>query len=417
MILPNTDISIIDLRNVTGVPSTDLGTLISQGNFNQWSRWKPIDSPELTLTEAELKKRNFGLNITNGKITDWSNIKSWGYNKPTGGASSPYRLGDVRDYNTDARPFLLVRDLGWNDAITDLEDLRIIPTFKFGAGSGQGQDGAGVGLSSIEILPSELSLTQYGISSFSEWYMGIRAEINGSECYCFSNRKFGETSSSNALYVPLYDMNDPTFTNNFLLTYTINNLTAGESLTLTPFLSYTKSATADKYSFPEGNTIQLIRMSSVNYEVIPLNLVIISPSVGVSQTISNNNYPPVRVRKPANSSEILTLHIQCTFKNDTSSPVSISNTSCSISIAGSSKYTISGWASSETATSYETYLQIPAQSSITKWVFCQGFPGSLISNLPEDDGTSQTQVSLSFLFYQGAAPVQQPGHFLIRAYT
>lgn len=56
MILPNTDISIIDLRNVTGVPSTDLGTLISQGNFNQWSRWKPIDSPELTLTEAELKK-------------------------------------------------------------------------------------------------------------------------------------------------------------------------------------------------------------------------------------------------------------------------------------------------------------------------------------------------------------------------
>lgn len=416
--MPKTNISIIDLRNLTGVPSTDLGTLISRGSFNQWSRWKPIDSPEVTLTEAELKKRNFGLNITNGKITDWDNIKPWGYNKPKGGASSPYRLGDVRDYNTDARPFLMARDLPWNDAITKLEDLRVIPTFKFGTGSGDGQDGAGTGgLSSIEILPSELALTQYGISSFAEWYMGVRAEINGAECYCFSNCKFGEVTASKTLYVPLYDVNDPTFTNNFTLTSTIRNLAVGGQVLLTPFLCYTKSATADKYSFPEGNQIAVIRMSSVSYEVVPLTLVIVSPSVGVSQPIANNNYPAVRVRKPANATETLMMRIRCTFKNDTSSPVSVSNTACSVSIGGSSRYVIAGWSSSETATSYEANLQIPAKSSVTKWVFCQGFPGSLIRNLPEDDGTSTTQVSLSFLFHQGAAPVQRPGAFLVRAYT
>lgn len=40
MILPNTDISIMDVRNILGYPSTDLGTLCSCDKVNKWSRYR-----------------------------------------------------------------------------------------------------------------------------------------------------------------------------------------------------------------------------------------------------------------------------------------------------------------------------------------------------------------------------------------
>ena len=42
MILPNSDISIMDVRNALGYPSTDLGTLCSCNKINMWAKYKPV---------------------------------------------------------------------------------------------------------------------------------------------------------------------------------------------------------------------------------------------------------------------------------------------------------------------------------------------------------------------------------------
>lgn len=108
MILPNTDISIMDVRNATGYPSTDLGTLCSCNKIKPFSIWKPINYNGSTLTLDIIKQKNYGLTITESNAPDSlvAKIKSEGtfqYNKPRGGSASPYRLGDFRNYNNNAK--------------------------------------------------------------------------------------------------------------------------------------------------------------------------------------------------------------------------------------------------------------------------------------------------------------------------
>lgn len=95
MQLGTTDVSILNVRNTLGYPSTDLGTLCSCENVNIWSRYKPLRASALTLNDT---LRN---TITGFKINATTLYLEW--DKPTGGASSPYRLGDFRGYNHDAK--------------------------------------------------------------------------------------------------------------------------------------------------------------------------------------------------------------------------------------------------------------------------------------------------------------------------
>ncbi len=105
-----TDISIMDVRNILGYPSIDLGTLCTCNNINVWSKWKPIHCANtLTLTDALLKNNKYGIEIleANNPATLISQIKEnsnlgYKYNKPKGGSFSPYRLGDFRNYYSNA---------------------------------------------------------------------------------------------------------------------------------------------------------------------------------------------------------------------------------------------------------------------------------------------------------------------------
>ena len=121
MILPKTDISIMDVRNVLGYPSTDLGTLCSCENINPWSKYKPLlmttDAVNWVLNGNKLinydgwEKGNLGTYgftfPTSSTIDSIINGAKWVYNPPTGGTRQPYILGSFAGYNSNAVPFLM----------------------------------------------------------------------------------------------------------------------------------------------------------------------------------------------------------------------------------------------------------------------------------------------------------------------
>ena len=89
-----TRVSIVEVRNILGYPSTDLGTLCSCGEnyINIWSPYKPINYNGLTLSDT-IRDKLTGFKIVNNYLQ---------YDPPVGGSTSPYRLGDFRGYKSDA---------------------------------------------------------------------------------------------------------------------------------------------------------------------------------------------------------------------------------------------------------------------------------------------------------------------------
>ena len=109
MALGTTNISTTLVGNAIGISSKDVGTLCSSPTINKWSKHKPVIYPAISTTGNWWKAvdGNCGLSITeysniNNLVTAITNGVTWNYNKPTGGASSPYRLGDFRGYAHDA---------------------------------------------------------------------------------------------------------------------------------------------------------------------------------------------------------------------------------------------------------------------------------------------------------------------------
>ncbi len=93
MALPNTNISTSLVGTTLGSSSRDVGTLCTHPHINEWSPYKPISSGSITLSE-EFREQVSGFLIIGRYLS---------YNKPTGGANSPFRLGDFRGYEHTAR--------------------------------------------------------------------------------------------------------------------------------------------------------------------------------------------------------------------------------------------------------------------------------------------------------------------------
>ena len=93
MALPNSNISVATVRSELGAATNNVGQLCIHPNVNKWSKWKPVAKAQVTpMTLEDMKSVSFGLDY-NGH-----------YNKPLGGASSPFRLGDFRGYYHNAYP-------------------------------------------------------------------------------------------------------------------------------------------------------------------------------------------------------------------------------------------------------------------------------------------------------------------------
>ena len=98
-------ITTTDVGTVLQSSSHDVGTLCSLNSINKWAKYKPVRYSTVTkLTEEQLKSVNYGLVpsenpeiVSKEGLTYDGEIQlgaEWIYNKPTGGSSSPYRLGD-----------------------------------------------------------------------------------------------------------------------------------------------------------------------------------------------------------------------------------------------------------------------------------------------------------------------------------
>lgn len=116
------------LKGGGGSVSDDLLTFFTAGaKINPWSKYKPIhtgyvNDDFLDINSSHFADANYGLiaPTTNSELTAWNAYKKvitsndysglqWSYELPKGGSSSPYRLGDFRLYNPDARsPFFEV---------------------------------------------------------------------------------------------------------------------------------------------------------------------------------------------------------------------------------------------------------------------------------------------------------------------
>lgn len=109
-------VSIDDLQSLFGEPSGALATLCKSSKINVWAKYKPTVYPSPFPDDwYKSKDGNYGLNITvDNRVSSWSalvaeyskanNGYSNIYNRPSGDATSPYRLGDFRGYNHKAKP-------------------------------------------------------------------------------------------------------------------------------------------------------------------------------------------------------------------------------------------------------------------------------------------------------------------------
>ncbi len=101
-------VSIDDVKSVLGYGSDDLASLCTYEGINMWAKYKPVDSDNafLDINTGWKGKRN-DCNINYPKATSIYDIKDY-YSQANNGfthrtASAPYRLGDFRGYNHNAR--------------------------------------------------------------------------------------------------------------------------------------------------------------------------------------------------------------------------------------------------------------------------------------------------------------------------
>lgn len=108
-------VSIYDVQRALGNSSSDLGTLIHNGNINMWAKWKPIKAPIIGLMTSEIMRTTagvyrYGIKRTSGSVPLWNPSTGeithdvWSYDRPTGGSSAPYRLADFGNWDTHANP-------------------------------------------------------------------------------------------------------------------------------------------------------------------------------------------------------------------------------------------------------------------------------------------------------------------------
>ena len=111
MALNSTEITMSLVNQALSTNYSKLSELCTSDQINIWSRWKPIANNADTLTEKILKDSTYGLTIyrANNVNNLYNNVVNnnnlgYNYNPPRGGAASPYRLGDFRNYEHTA-PF------------------------------------------------------------------------------------------------------------------------------------------------------------------------------------------------------------------------------------------------------------------------------------------------------------------------
>jgi len=386
---PN-NISILDVRNILQTPSTDLGTLCKSANINMWSKWKPVSSSVTTMTEAELKNRNYGLTITQIQ-PDTYEPTPYKYTVPMGGVMSPFRLGDFRSYNHDAKPFCYISDIVWNSSEQTIDELYALPNFKYGQASYQGQGNT----QGMEILPADLNGGS-GLD-FSDMYIGLMLYQNGTQYTVFSNRKLGEVSSSNTCLI--------WFNSDFNTRNLLNQAPNGTTFEFTPFFARTNNpAGQPKFNLPLGTKVPVLKTVAFDYSVRIITVNFTSSfngSLGTAPTVSTDGNAIATIRKPYSSGtdEMITTTYMFEITNANSKAVQFKRDYLRIKV-GTNAYdeATCNYLSLMGSDTNVTSLTIPANTTGTAQCKAQSVPrAATLYNMSENVNTGLS-VALTYNF-------------------
>lgn len=116
-------VSIDDVKTCLGVSTNDVAALCTNAQINMWAKYKPTSYPSAFSDEwYKGSDGNYGISLPAyvnsmtllpSKYTA-DKVNGYGYKRPSGGSSSPYRLGDFRGYNHKADPPIGGFDLATN---------------------------------------------------------------------------------------------------------------------------------------------------------------------------------------------------------------------------------------------------------------------------------------------------------------
>lgn len=104
--ISQSNVSISAVKAELGASTNSLASLCTSSSINKWAKSKPFRSSgtyqSFSSLRSAIESANYGLSW-NGGTTE----AAFTYNRPRGGSSEPYRLGDFRGYDHPCIPFCL----------------------------------------------------------------------------------------------------------------------------------------------------------------------------------------------------------------------------------------------------------------------------------------------------------------------
>lgn len=255
MKLGSTNISTTTVANALQTSSHDVGTLCTHANINKWAKGKPVSYATNTgITDAQRASYpcNHGYTIPQSQSMQLHG--SWSYNKPTGGASSPYRLGDFRGYDTEATPPIesLLPEHTWNVFATGNMTQTLGIKYLL---NGSGQYG---GPGNTEISLNELWVN--GSKRLDSLYL---AAATDSTHYCIAKNPL--SSGTGYANITSQDVQDST------LSTALNNAEVGEDIVIYYYLTDSSSNT-NKWPMPVETTTIIHKTSDFFYRLFPTKI-------------------------------------------------------------------------------------------------------------------------------------------------
>lgn len=164
-------VSVYDVQRAVSRSNSDVGNLIVNGTINKWAKYKPVVLNQINTTDQLENNNSWKANSTwwkgtNGNcgitFTTFSTIDAvktaidnhaivWGYQRPSGGSVSPYRLVDFNLYNLNALP----------------------PIYDVSAGSAVCQAGATLKIMAARSPATSDNITLADIGDFSNYYFTV----------------------------------------------------------------------------------------------------------------------------------------------------------------------------------------------------------------------------------------------------
>lgn len=93
----STPITMSEVNNLVGASTFTNSAVCTASGVNMWAKYKPLDANLNVITEAVRKSKMYGLSIVSSNGLD-----KYAWDKPKGGSTSPYRMGDFNGYYHNA---------------------------------------------------------------------------------------------------------------------------------------------------------------------------------------------------------------------------------------------------------------------------------------------------------------------------